>query len=189
MENENRHNEIRTVHPNRLTPKGIVILAVITILLLALALYLIPWPARVVLRTTGAEVDSVGNVIAEGNFVLEAQYQQSPDHEISFTLTHLELPNLEVLEPGKSTGDPAVFMSDPNDPERLVTTYSLVLPHPNGKEGYTDSVIVILYTDTEFSHFLITYKDSKEQTHYYIGAEQGASGYTQILNRHGLLDN
>ena len=42
MENENRHNEIRTVHPNRLTPKGIVILVVIGIFLLALALYLIP---------------------------------------------------------------------------------------------------------------------------------------------------
>lgn len=93
---ENKYEGIRSVHPNRLKPRGVAILAVIGILLLALALYYLPWPTHIQCSMPGAEVDLEGNVIASGVMGIEGWVYNYLFQHDEFKLTHLELPNRQV---------------------------------------------------------------------------------------------
>lgn len=140
--------------------------------------------AGISLHTTGAEMDGYGNIITEGNYALEAIYEKNSAQGGIITLTRLEIPGLEIIKPGDL---PAEFLTHSDDPVLMATTYELIVPHANGNEGWERSVICILYTDENFSHFLIEYQDSDNSTRYFIIRSNSILDYSAILEMHGKL--
>lgn len=98
METQNRYEGIRTVHPNRLTPLGIAILAVIAIVLILLLLYFFPRPIYIDLTMNGAEVTKDGTVSETGDIVIKARLDDYLFKIDEFYLTGLQLPNGETVE-------------------------------------------------------------------------------------------
>ena len=176
MENENRHNEIRTVHPNRLTPKGIVILVVIGIFLLALALHLIPWPERMELHMNGAKVDKQGNVITEGEIVVEGWRYHYLFQSDKFRLTKIELPGVDVNWIGEPQGDTGFYYY----PVNLIKAGAYI-----SMEG-TDPGFIDIITTENYS-FLAIYQHHKG--YVFIGTAEGTPDYALILDRCYLLED
>jgi len=178
MNQENCFEGIRTVHPNRLTPKGIVILVVIGILLLALALYLIPWPERVSFRTTGAEIDRYGNVKGEGEYVVEGWRYHFLFKRDEFRLTHLQLPNIELGEPDDYSSTISPFSQNSN----VETTHCVLW---NSKQQKIEPIRI--WTTSNFDFFVIMPIHSNERL--FIGAEEGLEAYLEILEMCWLLED
>lgn len=81
---------------NPLKTRLIFIFAVISILLIALALYYLPLPTQVAYTLHGAEVDRDGNVINSGTLVIQGRIYDYLFQTDKFQLTHLELPGYQV---------------------------------------------------------------------------------------------
>lgn len=176
MEKENRYKGIRTVHPNRLTPKGIVILILIGILLLALALYFIPWPERMELQMNGAKVDTQGNVITEGEIVVEGWRYHYLFQSDKFRLTKIELPGVKIKWIVDVQGDSGFSPW----PRELISTGLCFLVQ---NDDYWRPDIIT----TEDYDFVVIHE--YRNNYVFIGTAEGTPDYVQILDRCYLLED
>lgn len=180
MYQEDRYAGIRTVHPNRLKPRGIFILCLIGILLFFLALYHIPWPERVELEMYGAEVDAQGNELATGIMVIEGWRYHYLFQDDRLQLTHLELPNFEAGDPW-DTGTAPYFYPVKYQPDDLRMTHSVLWV----SDALDDFVSFWVYTTEEYGHFVFY---SAASGRIFIGTAIDNPDYAGILDWCGLLE-
>ena len=178
MKEENRYEGIRTVHPNRLKPRGMVILCLIGVLLLGLALYYIPWPERVEFHSTGAELDRTGNIIAEGDYVVEGWRYHYLFKSDEFRLTHLQLPNVELGEPDDFSWTISPFWTGTT----VESTHSVLW-----NSELLDIEHIDIWTTSSYDFFVIMPCDGTERL--YIGTEEGSEVYRDILEMCWLLED
>lgn len=105
---------IRYKHHNRLTPRGIVILCALGLVLILLLLYFVPWPTHVQLALPGAELAEDGTVIAEGEMVIEGWIYHYLFKSDEFHVGTLRIPNREIGQVTE-TGIDVLFYSEHND--------------------------------------------------------------------------
>lgn len=181
MEQENRFEGIRTVHPNRLKPQGIVILCLIGVLLLGLALYHIPLPERVELVMRGGEVDAQGNEVAAGAIIVEGWRYRYLLQEDRLQLNHLELPNFKIGDPW-DTGTAPAFYAVKYMPDDVRMTHAAIWTLPKEKFDFTTFWI---FTTDEYDFFVFY---SAESNRIFVGSPYGTPDYVQILDKCMLLE-
>lgn len=181
MENKNRYEGIRTVHPNRLTKRGVTILTIIGILLLAFALYYLPWPTHIQYSMPGAEVDLEGNVIDSGVMVIEGWVYNYLFQRDQFKLTHLELPNHQVGQ----IYDFSYYLGKMY-PYSVYMTYAWI---EFSEDAYSTDYITHIFLTEDRSCWCIEVADQ-----IYVGTTVPNADYDEIMDFwdeliDGLIDN
>ncbi len=180
MENENRHNEIRTVHPNRLTPMGIIIIVLVGVMLLGLAVHHIPIPRQIDVLLPGAEVTKEGTVIKDGVISLEGIYYDYLFQDDRFNATNLELPNIEVDSMIEfSNGHPHVI-NGPMEADFIWTTLGFYTPNS------IDSNFANVFTHSDFNYMLLIITGQSEPR-YYIASGPNDPSYLEILQEFYII--
>lgn len=165
---------MRSVHPNRLTPKGIAILAVIGLLLLALGLYFLPWPERVELRMNGAKVDRQGNAITEGEIIFEGWRYHYLFQSDKFKLTKVDLPDVQIGSIIDAQGDTGFYPS-------IGDTIRCIVGFWVPKDGLWHARVFT----TENYDYLVIYEDDGN---IFVASALEMPDYAQILDACYLLE-
>lgn len=189
-----KYKQVNVVHPEDVgVPKGIMSdspqesapspafrgsiwpLVIIALIILALALYFVPWPERMELSMDGAKVDKQGNVITEGEIVVEGWQYHYLFQSDKFRLTKIELPGVEVKSIIEVQGDSGFY------PWFRDLISAGVCFGVQGDDYWTSNIIT-----TESYDFLAIYKIGS--SYVFIGAAEGTPNYAEILDRCGLLE-
>ena len=165
-----------------MTVRKWIILIVSALLILALILYFVPLPKPISVQLPGTEVDKKGNVIAQGEIVLEGIYFDYLFQKDRFRLGHLELPNLEGITVAQFSNGYPTIMDPPSDTDNFIWIPSIVaLPIPGKPDGYTQSHFAYIFTRPDFNHFVVRIPLEGATSRYFIGTNEPSPDYGQIL--------
>lgn len=114
-----------------------ILCIILVAIILGIALYFIPWRTEIRIHTTGAEVDSQGNILTEGEFVLEGWHCNYLFQQDTFEITSLELPN--IGQPNFQIRGQQIMITDGKNIPSGTVFYSIYAffydPDTNGAES------------------------------------------------------
>lgn len=142
-----------------------VTIVLIVFLLLALALYFVPWPRCIEFRSTCVEVDRQGNILSdEGEIIFEGTYYHYLFQRDTFQLTHLELPSVEVISTIEYSNGPPCVLDSPKGYDFIWTVCSFEAPNPSATSRKTETKFAAFFTHPDFSYLVFEYSDNNQES-------------------------